>query len=58
MSNEPDLTIGEAARRIGVSVDTLRRWEREERITSTRTPGNQRRYPAALVEQIREGRAA
>ena len=39
------LRIGEVAQRIGVSVDTLRRWETEGRITFDRR-GNQRVLPA------------
>ena len=38
------VSIGEAAKILGVSVSTLRRWDREGKITSTRTEGNQRRY--------------
>lgn len=42
----PDyLRIGEVAKRVGVSVDTLRRWETEGRITFERR-GNQRVLPA------------
>jgi len=42
----PDyLRIGEVAQRVGVSVDTLRRWETEGRITFERR-GNQRVLPA------------
>ena len=40
------LRIGEVAQRVGVSVDTLRRWESEGRITFERR-GNQRVLPAA-----------
>jgi excisionase family DNA binding protein len=36
-----------AARLIGVSVDTLRRWEKAGKITSTRTAGGHRRYDLA-----------
>ena len=36
------LSIGEAARAIGVSVDTLRRWERAGRIKTTRDSANRR----------------
>ena len=31
-----DLSLGEAARAIGVSVDTLRRWDRDGKLTTTR----------------------
>jgi molybdopterin-binding protein len=40
------LRIGEVAQRVGVSVDTLRRWESEGRITFERR-GNQRVLPAS-----------
>jgi len=39
------LRIGEVAQRVGVSVDTLRRWETEGRINFERR-GNQRVLPA------------
>jgi molybdopterin-binding protein len=39
------LRIGEVAQRVGVSVDTLRRWEAEGRVTFERR-GNQRVLPA------------
>jgi molybdopterin-binding protein len=39
------LRIGEVAQRVGVSVDTLRRWEAKGRITFQRR-GNQRVLPA------------
>jgi molybdopterin-binding protein len=40
------LRIGEVAQRVGVSVDTLRRWEAEGRVRFERR-GNQRVLPAA-----------
>ena len=40
------LRIGEVAQRVGVSVDTLRRWEAQGRITFERR-GNQRVLPAS-----------
>ena len=46
------LPIGEAARQLGVSTDTLRRWDREGLIAATRTPGGQRRIPAAEIARI------
>ena len=33
-----------SAQLIGVSVDTLKRWEKAGRISSVRTPTNHRRY--------------
>lgn len=41
------LSIGEAAEVLGVSVDTLRRWEKEGKIQSERTDGGHRRYRSA-----------
>lgn len=53
--NTPTLIpIGEAARILGVSVDTIRRWETEGRIVSTRTAGNQRRFTLSEIEQMGE----
>ena len=42
--NETTYTISEAAARIGVSVGTLRRWDRENILTPARTLGGDRRY--------------
>jgi molybdopterin-binding protein len=44
--------IGEAARMLGVRVETLRRWEREGRLTVLRTHGGQRAVPAAEVARL------
>jgi molybdopterin-binding protein len=53
--------IGEAAEIIGVRVETLRRWERQGKLTTTRTAGGQRRIPAPelsrLVAERRDRRA-
>lgn len=38
------LSIGEAAKYLGVSRDTLRRWEKRGKIKSYRTPGGRRKY--------------
>jgi molybdopterin-binding protein len=37
-----DLTLGEAAKEIGVSVDTLRRWERAGKLRTKRDQRNRR----------------
>lgn len=59
MSTEtPHIPIGEAARALGVSVATLRRWEAQGKITAVRTPGDQRRFPVAEVERVKAGSAA
>lgn len=46
------IPIGEAARRLGVSIDTLRRWGRDGRIAEQRTLGGQRRYRPEDVEAL------
>ena len=45
--------IGEAARIFGVTVATVRRWEREGKISAQRTPGGQRRFDRAEIERAR-----
>ncbi|PIS20933.1 hypothetical protein COT52_01180 [candidate division WWE3 bacterium CG08_land_8_20_14_0_20_43_13] len=50
-NNTKLLSIGEAADYIGVSKDTLRRWERENKLMPFRTPGNQRRYSVMLLNE-------
>lgn len=44
--------IGEAAKILGVRVETLRRWEREGKLTTHRTAGRQREVPAAEVARV------
>ncbi|AMS03118.1 excisionase and transcriptional regulator [Gordonia phage Obliviate] len=46
------LSVGEAAGLIGISVDTLKRWERAGRISSTRTPTGHRRFRRSDVEAL------
>jgi molybdopterin-binding protein len=47
-----DLPLGEAARALGVSVDTLRRWDRAGKLRTVRDERNRRRVPAAEVERL------
>lgn len=47
-----DLTLGAAAKALGVSVDTLRRWDRAGKLTTVRDERNRRRVPAAEVERL------
>lgn len=46
--------LGDAARAIGVSVDTLRRWDRAGKIRTVRDERNRRLIPAAEVERLSE----
>jgi molybdopterin-binding protein len=48
-----EVSLGEAARALGVSVDTLRRWDRTGKLQTTRDSRNRRRVPAAEVERLR-----
>ena len=48
----PDLSLGDAARAIGVSVDTLRRWDREGKLTTVRDKRNHRRVTAKEVDRL------
>jgi molybdopterin-binding protein len=48
-----DLSMGEAARAIGVSVDTLRRWDRAGKLRTTRDLRNRRQVSASEVERLR-----
>ena len=43
----------EAAKTLGISVDTLRRWDRQGRIETVRDKGNRRLVPAAEIERLR-----
>lgn len=47
-----DLSIGEAARALGVSADTLRRRDRAGQLRTTRDAQNRRRVPASEVERL------
>ena len=46
------LTVGELARRSGVSVSALHFWEREGLIHGWRSAGNQRRYERAALRRV------
>ncbi|MFL5845256.1 MAG: molybdopterin-binding protein [Solirubrobacteraceae bacterium] len=52
-----DMSLGEAAKAIGVSIDTLRRWDRAGRLRTTRDSRNRRRVPAREVTRLRPGSA-
>jgi excisionase family DNA binding protein len=45
----PSSRLGQAARHLGVSISTLRRWSDAGHLQAYRTPGGQRRFS---VEQL------
>ena len=47
------LSAAEAARALGISVDTLRRWDRAGRLRTTRDERNRRRVPSREVTRLR-----
>jgi molybdopterin-binding protein len=47
-----DVLLGEAAKAIGVSVDTLRRWDRAGKLETVRDERNRRRVPAREVTRL------
>ncbi len=57
-SDDPTIRIGTAATALGVSVDTLRRWERDGRVTFVRRGGQREIAAAELARLLRERRPA
>ena len=49
------LTAAEAARALGISLDTLRRWDRSGKIRVERDAANRRVVPAAEIERLKGG---
>ena len=59
MSEEAtDIRIGLAAEMLGISVETLRRWEAEGRLRTRRSEGGQRLVPLAEVTRVLAERRA
>src|SRR4029453_10651936 len=52
MARDEGMLLSEAARAIGVSQDTLRRWDRAGKIRTRRDSGNRRRVPRREVERL------
>lgn len=50
------LTISQAARRIGIHINTLRAWTDAGRVPVFRTPTNQRRYRQSDIDEIAKPR--
>jgi molybdopterin-binding protein len=46
-------TAAEAARALGISLDTLRRWDKEGKITVERDASNRRVVPTSEIERLR-----
>jgi molybdopterin-binding protein len=46
-------SASEAARALGISLDTLRRWDRSGRIRTERDTANRRLVPASEIERLR-----
>ena len=55
---DSEITIGELARRSGVATSALRFYESRGLISSTRTPGRQRRFARAMLRRVAFLRAA
>ena len=49
-----DVGLTEAASELGVSVDTLRRWDRAGKLRTHRDDQNRRRVPRAELERLRD----
>lgn len=52
MAKDEGLLLGDAARAIGVSVDTLRRWERAGDLRTKRDGANRRRVTRREIERL------
>ena len=51
--NKPKwLSIGQAASYMGVSNDTLRRWEKKGKIAPSRSPTNRRYYTLSILDEV------
>lgn len=50
--NTGHFTIGEAAKALGVSADTLRRWEKQGLIAATRDPRGRRLFATGEIERL------
>jgi molybdopterin-binding protein len=53
-----DYGAGEAARLLGISLDTLRRWDAQGRIRTRRDGANKRVVPAAEIDRLLAARTS
>ena len=51
-SRDEGLLLGDAARALAVSADTLRRWEKAGKLRTTRDSANRRRVPRREIERL------
>ena len=52
MADDQSVRVGQAAEMLGVTVETLRRWEADGRVTLGRTAGGQRIVPISQVTRL------
>ena len=57
MPKQTTYTAAEAARALGISLDTLRRWDRAGRIRTQRDASNRRIVPASEIDRLKGGDA-
>jgi molybdopterin-binding protein len=55
MPRQKKYPAAEAARLLGISLDTLRRWDRSGRIRTERDAANRRLVPATEIRRLRGG---
>ena len=55
MQKKKLLSIGEASQYLGLSRDTLRRWEKKGKITAFRSPTNRRYYTKEQLDKLIKG---
>ncbi|MBI2600938.1 MerR family DNA-binding transcriptional regulator, partial [Candidatus Daviesbacteria bacterium] len=53
LSNPNYAKIGKAAKKLGISIDTLRRWEKSGKLPSIRTAGGTRLYPLDIIKALK-----
>jgi len=53
MNNEKLFSVGKTAKMLGVSIETIRRWEKKGLIKGIRTPTNYRRFPESEIDRLR-----
>ena len=56
MKNETLISLNKASNLLGVSKDTLRKWDSEGKFKSIRTQGNHRRYKLSDILYVSESK--